>query len=253
MEFAVSFLLVLTRLLAVTMRAPLLGSRVVGKSTRMGIALAIALLAFPLVETSQVPVDPKAIGSAILSELLIGALLGLGVSILFAAAQMVGTVVGQMAGIQIADQVSPDSGSPTSAVSQLMAILSLAVFALMGGPELVVASALDTFISLPLGTSLRTGSVIELLTQLLQQSFVLTLRGVAPAVASLLISTFVIGLIGRNYPQMNMLQFGLGSNVVMMLLAIFLTLSGCVWLFVEDWQQAIEFIQSSVTQSVAEN
>ena len=233
-------------LIAVAMTAPLLGSRVVSMRARIGIALAVAVLAFPLVEVSNVPTQPSEVCSAFISEALIGALLGLGVMILFAAAQMVGAVIGQMAGIQITDQLDPNSGSASSAVSQLFAVLSLAVFALVNGPELVVSSVLDTFVSLPPGTAIKTSSLLELVTQLLQQSFVLTLRGVAPAVASLMISTMVIGLIGRTYPQMNMLQVGLSSNLVVMMLAIFLTLGGCVWLFVDDWQQAVDFIQTTI-------
>ena len=246
MELVVTFLLVMARLMAVMMTAPLLGGRVVGRLPRAGIAVAIALIALPLVNASTVPLQPAAIGSAILSELFIGALLGLGVSILFAAAQMVGTVVGHMAGLQMADQLDPNTGQSATAVSQLFAVVSLAVFAIIGGPEMIVSSVLDTFVNLPLGTTLETDSVLALLTQLLQQSFVLTLRGVGPAIASLMIATFVIGLVGRAYPQMNMLQVGLNSNLAVMLLAIFLTLGGSVWLFVEDWKQAVEVIQATL-------
>ena len=144
------------------------------------------------------------------------------------------------------DQLDSNTGQPTTAVSQLFAVVSLAVFAIVGGPEMIVSSVLDTFVNLPLGTTLETDSVLALLTQLLQQSFVLTLRGVGPAIASLMIATFVIGLVGRAYPQMNMLQVGLNSNLAVMLLAIFLTLGGSVWLFVEDWKQAVELIQATL-------
>ena len=246
MQLAVTCLLVLSRLMAVTMTAPLLGSRVVGRMPRMAIAITITLIALPLVQPTEVPIQTAAIVSAVLSELLIGALLGLGVSILFAAAQMVGTVVSHMAGLQMADQIDPNTGQSSTALSQLFAIVSLAVFALIGGPEMMISAVLTTFVQLPLGTGLHAESVLALVTQLLQQSFVLTLRGVGPAIASLMIATFVIGLVGRTYPQMNMLHIGLNSNLAVMLLAVFLTLGGCVWLFVDDWKQAVEVIQATL-------
>ena len=110
----------------------------------------------------------------------------------------------------------------------------------------MIGAVLETFANVPLGTSLKTPEVLQLLTALLQQSFVLMLKAVAPALASLLVATWVIGLIGRTYPQMNMLQAGLSSNLVVMFLAVFLTLGGCVWLFVEDLGQAIDVIQSAL-------
>ena len=131
----------------------------------------------------------------------------------------------------------------------MFSILSLAAFALIGGPELVVTATLDTFVNLPIGSSLETSSVSALLVQLLQQSFLLTLRGVAPAVAALMISTLIIGLISRTYPQMNLLGLGLSSNLVVMLLAIFFTLGGCVWLFVDDLNQVIITIQETIAQT----
>ena len=63
-----------------------------------------------------------------------------------------------------------------------------------------------------------------------------------------MVATISIGLIGRAYPQMNMLQVGLGSNLVVMLLAISLTLGGCVWLFVDDLGGAIQTIQNAIAQ-----
>ena len=180
---------------------------------------------------------------------MIGASLGLGVLIIFAAAQAAGTVISQMAGLQISSSLDPQTGESSSPISQMFGVLSLAAFALIGGPELVISSALDTFVRLPLGTTIENENALTLITELLQQSFILTLRGVAPAVAALMISTLVIGLISRTYPQMNLLSLGLSSNLIVLLLAIFFTLGGCVWLFVDDLDQFIAMISNTMVES----
>ena len=46
---------------------------------------------------------------------------------------------------------------------------------------------------------------------------------------------------------MNMFQIGLGSNLIVFWVAVFLTLGGCVWLFVDDIQLALEQVQSTLT------
>ena len=84
------------------------------------------------------------------------------------------------------------------------------------------------------------------LVQLLQQSFSLAVRGVGPAIAALMITTLTVGFISRSMPQLNMLQIGLNSNLLVLWLAIFLTLGGCIWLFVDDIQSALETIQGSL-------
>ena len=249
MQLPVAFLLVLTRVSGVVLTAPILGSRSVPLKFRLLLSGLISVAAFPLATApSNALTSTGQIFNAFSSEVVIGVMLGLGVMIMFVAAQAAGSVIGQMAGIQWASQTEGITGEPLTPISQLFGMISLAAFALMGGPELVLSALLDTCVHLPLGASLRSTDVIALLTQLLQQSFLLTLRGVGPAVAALLISTIVIGLVSRTYPQMNMLGVGLNSNQFVMFLAVFLTLGGCVWLFVDDLGGVVVLIQSSLRE-----
>ena len=93
---------------------------------------------------------------------------------------------------------------------------------------------------------MQTAGLVDLAIELLRQSFLLTLRGVAPAVGAILISTFVVGLISRNYPQINLLNMGLTSNLCVMILSLSFTLGGCVWLFADDFQQVVATIQNAL-------
>ena len=86
----------------------------------------------------------------------------------------------------------------------------------------------------------------QLVVDLCRQSFLLTLRGVAPGVAAMLISTLVIGMINRAYPQFNLLSLGISSNLLVMLVALLFTVGGCVWLFVDDFQQILETIRTAL-------
>ncbi|MDG1873012.1 MAG: flagellar biosynthetic protein FliR [Mariniblastus sp.] len=252
LQTTIVFLLALTRITAAILTAPVLGNRSVPLRFRLVLAILLTCTAMPLIQVDSMGGlqgwTTSMAASMLLSEIVIGSLLGFGIMIVFSAAQVAGTVIGQMAGIQISSSLDPQSGQPSSPVNQMFGILSLAAFALIGGPELVVTATLDTFANLPLGTTLQQSSVFALLGNLLQQSFILTLRGVAPAIAALMISTLVIGLISRTYPQMNLLSLGLSSNLMVMLLAIFFTLGGCVWLFADDLGNFMAMITDTLSQ-----
>ena len=250
MEQVTTVLLIFSRLTAVVMIAPILGHRSVPWLPRFVIAGCLTLVAFPLVPILQAENVSADIGSALVSEMLIGLSLGLGVTILFSAATMVGNLIGQMAGIQLPTELMIDPGNPSTAVGSFFGVVSLAVFALINGPELVLTGVLDTYSAIPCGSSIAPISLMPLLVELLQQSFVLLLRAVAPAIVSLLIATIVIGMISRSYPQLNMFQFGLNSNLIIMLLAIFFTLGGSMWLFVDDVRIAIEVIGETLSRLV---
>ncbi len=238
--------LALVRIASMVFTAPVLGHRSVPFRFKILLALVLTTVTFPLIsQSTTIPTEIDGWTHSLFSELAIGIFLGLGVQIVFAAAQMTGTVISQMAAMQFGNG-NDTLGGEGSPVSKLLGVLSIAAFVLMGGPEQLVGATINTFVAVPVGTSLQTGGLVDLTIELLRQSFLLTLRGVAPAMGAIMISTFVIGLISRNYPQINLLNMGLTSNLGVMMFALLFTLGGCVWLFADDFQQVVMTIQNAI-------
>lgn len=250
-----SFVLIVTRVLAMIFAAPVLGSRRVPMPFRILFGVMVSLIALPLViqldnNQSLIQISsPTQLIGPMFSEAIIGSLLGLGVLIIFASAEMVGSTIGQMTGFQIDSIANPGQefgGSPTG---RLFGVISVAVFVVIGGPELLVSGVLDSFIYLTPGKDISGQKIVPLLGVLLSQSFALTVKAVGPAFAAILVSTIAIGMVGRTLPQLNFLQVGLTSNLAVMFLAVFLTLGGCVWLFVDDIESATHVIQQGLKSS----
>jgi len=244
-----TFLLIGVRVLSMVLAAPVLGSRQIPLRIRIVGSLLVSLVALPLI---SLPVDLSLQGTglltAMLSEVVIGTMLGLGVLIIYSAAEMAGAMIGQMAGLQV-DTFSGAETSGQSTLGRMFAILSAAIFVLIGGPEMLIGSVLGSFHAVPLGASIDPQNLLDLTITLLQQSLVLSLRAVAPAMGAILVATVVIGMVSRSLPQINMLQVGLSSNLIIMLLALFLTLGGCIWLFMDDIQSSIRLLRSVLQES----
>ena len=249
-ENAIPILMTFTRIAALSLTAPILGSQAVSFRYRILIAAALTIGAFPVVNSiaTESTIQNADIVSMLISEATIGLSLGWGTMIVFSAAQFAGNAIGQMAGFNFMDQTNV-SGAQSSSVGQFFSIVSIAAFALMDGPELVMSSLLGTFRHLPPGTSFASADLLALITQLLQQSFTLTLRGIGPAVAAMFITHLVLGLISRSFPQIDLTGFGFGSNVAVMWLAMFLCVGGCVWLFVDDFGSTIQSIESTLASA----
>ncbi|QEG24180.1 flagellar biosynthetic protein FliR [Mariniblastus fucicola] len=246
-----AFLLVFFRIAAMVFTAPILGSKAVSAKHRVLVSLVLAGVSFsamPQAATNAIPLDANFI-APLASEISIGVSLGLGTMIIFSAAQMAGNILGQLAGLQFFDQLDPTTGGTSSPVGQLFGLTSLATFALMNGPDLVVGSVLHTFHQLPPGTAIASVGLLELIPQILQQSFILSISGVGPGIAAMLVTSITFGFVCRTFPQMNLTSLALGSNVSIMFLAIFLTLGGCIWLFVDDLGPTLEQIQSVFVSS----
>ena len=247
-----SWVLIAVRILTVTLTAPVLGNRSVSPWIRLGLALCLALVAAPAVIPAMLTSDAMANATTnsvgqwiewVLLEAFLGGLLGFGMSIMFLAASMGGTVLGQMAGIQLFSNDDDTGGGP---MARLFSLVSIAVFVAVGGIDLVVSGVLDSFARLPVGAtfdSFQISKVHELLIELCHQSFLLVLRCVAPAVVAMLIATYVVNMLNRALPGLNSMGVGLTSNLAIMTLSVLLTLGGTLWLLISDVEASMDWIQ----------
>ena len=242
------------RIAALVFTAPILGSKAVSAQHRLLLALVLTFVSFSSMPSEAVNEAPIPLDSSIVApaaaEATIGITLGLGTLIIFSAAQMAGNTISQMAGLQFFDQLDPTTGGNSSPVGQLFGLTSLATFALMSGPDLVVGSILQSFQQLPTGISIESERILDLLPQILQQSFILAISGVGPGIAAILSTSIAFGFVCRTFPQMNLTSLALGSNIAIMYLAIFLSMGGCIWLFMDDLAPTLEQIQKILIQSV---
>ncbi len=264
MSFAVLLLLTFVRVACVMLTAPILGSRQAPWQLRLLLALFVAIAACPLVPVTALdltsfdeswvmllsgghqslfewPPIPDLISLG-LAEVVIGTALGLGVTIILAAARIAGEVVGQLAGLQWPTQQDASTGDSLSALSQLFGMVSLATFVLIGGPELTIGAFIESYKELPVGVSLDWQRVPELLTTWMQQCFLLTIRGVAPAVAALMISNLTISMISRAYPQANLLGISIHFNQLILMVIVLATIGGCLRLVVDDLPGQLQLI-----------
>jgi len=227
------FTLVLSRVSGLTMSAPVFGSRDVPMQVRALLAMAVALVIMPTQMHVDFPHPSTTLNYLIFvgGEVLIGLCLGVGVSVLFSGVQLGGQMMGRMGGLMLADVFDPNSGEQVPVFSRLLFLVAMAVFVAIGGHRLVMAALLDTFHAIPPGGGALPEGLTEAFTLLLTQSFHLGVRASLPVVTALLLSTLVLGLIGRTMPQLNILIVGFGLNAMLTFALLALTMGAAVWVF----------------------
>ncbi len=243
-----TFTLVVARVGALVMSAPIFGSRGIPLIGRALIAIMISLLVTPLLATqSAVDMTHMLVFSKhLISELLIGLLLGFGITILLNGVQITGQLISQLGGTALADVFDPNLDENVSVFSQLFYFLTLTMFVLLGGHRLAIDALLDTFKHLPPGEAFLGVTYVEALTTLLGQSFVLGVRAAAPAMTALLLATLVLGLIGRTLPQINVLAVGFGVNSLITLGGLFTSLGVIAWAFPQQTGIAIDLLRTTL-------
>jgi flagellar biosynthetic protein FliR len=165
------------------------------------------------------------------AEALIGLTMGLGVLLLFSSMHVAGQVISQMSGLQLADVFNPGFDTNVPVVSQLLFYVATAVFVIIGGHRRVMEALLDTFVWLPAGQGGMSRSVVEATTSLLAESFVLGIRGAAPAMVALLLATLILGLVSRTLPQLNVMALGFGFGALVTMATLSVSMGAAAWIF----------------------
>jgi len=227
------FSLVLTRVSGIVMGAPVFGGADIPMQIRALLAFTLAILMLPAQWTVQIAEPEHLVDYALLvvSELIIGIAIGLAFSIFFTGIAIAGEVIGQIGGLTASQIFDPISGDQSPLLARAMNYLAVTVFACIGGLRVVLASLLDTFETLPLGSGAMTDSIAIMFLKLLSLSFSLSIRIAAPVIVSVLISLLVIGLLGKTLPQLNLMSIGFGINSMVMFSVLMLSVGAGIWCF----------------------
>jgi flagellar biosynthetic protein FliR len=244
------FTLVLARVAALTMTAPIFGTNDVPWRVRALLAVALAMLLAPLQWNTNVAVPDNLPQYAVYlgGEALIGICLGLGVLIFVHGMTLAGELVSHVSGMTLAESFDPDLGENVPLFSRLLFLLSIAVFFCLGGHRVVMAGLLDTFQTMPAGHVGAGGfvSIGDAFVTLVSQCFSLGIRAVAPVITASLLATIILGLVSRTIPQFNILSMGLGLNVLLMFAAMGLSLGVAVWAFQDQIEPAMEVLLNAL-------
>ena len=252
------FTLVLTRTSGLLMASPIFGSTQAPATVRALISLALAVLIMPSQWFAALPYPGSLLVYVVIlaSELMIGVVLGLGITILLSGMQMAGDLMSRVGGLSLADVFDPTTSTNVPLFSQLFGLLSTALFMIIGGHRMLLGGLLDTFSTIPPGGCVAMflgadggpdgqgmlASLVEMCLVLLAQSFHVAVRAAAPVLAAVLLATLVLGLISRTLPQLNVMVIGFGINAMMTFGVLFLSLGAAMLVFQDQAAATVQVL-----------
>jgi len=204
-----AFSLLFIRVVGLIFAAPFFGNRAIPKRTKVGFSLILAGLLFPFIPSPPpVPDSPLLIALAVVKELLIGIILGFAVFLLFQAVVFFGQIVSYQMGFAIVSSIDPESQQRVPIIGQFEYLLVSLVFLAVNGHHLLLSGLYSSLRVIPLGRASLGPSLLPHLIGSTKDVFVIALRLGAPAIAALLFSDLIMGLMARAIPQMNVFIIG---------------------------------------------
>jgi flagellar biosynthetic protein FliR len=205
------FLLVLVRVFGMFVVAPFYASDAIPVRIRVISAVYITACVFPLTANYVGPVPGNMFDYAMLivSEAMIGILIGFMMSIIFSAFQLAATFFSFQMALGIAEVIDPFSEVGVTVVGQLWTLMGVMVFIAIDGPQMLVMGTVESFRTARVFSLADQGkTVTRALVDALVSMFVVSLKLSFPILITLFLLAVVLGLLAKAAPQMNIFMLG---------------------------------------------
>jgi flagellar biosynthetic protein FliR len=228
------FALVLFRITGLMLTAPIYGSRVIPVQVRVAVAFVVATVVFPVV-AGQAPRD-LSLSTALVGgvgEMMIGATIGLGLTLLLMGAEVGGLIVGRQAGVALANVYDPVQNQDVSVVGQVYSVTLILLFLLIGGHRATMAALLDTYRVVPVLSFEADETVLVLMVEMLAAAFMLGIRLAGPVLIALFMLGVALAFLSRTMPQLNILTVGFPLRLLIGLAVAAVALAACEGILVD--------------------
>jgi len=203
MHIVWTFLLLMTRFTGFFIVVPGLGAGIMGLAVRMPAIIVLAYASLLSSPEAPLPPDWGIVIASVVTELLFGMVLGLVPYLIVAGAQTAGQLAGTSMGLGQAQLIDPTSGGTVTELSKLYGDLVILVFLLLGGHHVAVYAVSGLGGDVIPGTFQLQGVTLELLINRSADIFRVGMLLSAPVVVALLLTQFVMGLISKAVPSIN--------------------------------------------------
>ena len=217
------FLLCLVRVVTFFVQAPIWGSHHAPNQVLIGIATLVTIIIYPSIPMpGDFPMDMISLAFAVLTQALVGLVIGFVSFLVMATAQFAGEMIDIQTGLSTAASFDPASKGAVNLIRRFQFYLAMTLYLLLDGHHTLLRALQQSFVAIPLTGLNFTGGLITELVRMVGAIFYAGLQIAAPAMAALFITQVALGMLARVAPQMNvfMLSFPLNIAVGLMLVTV---------------------------------
>ena len=221
------FLFVFFRVGALILFVPVLGSRQVPASMKIGLILFTSIVIFPLVQARPLP-EPQGIFDLavfLLSDVTIGLGIAYITRLIFAAVQIAGTVVDFQMGFGVVNVIDPQTDTQVSVTAQFHNIIAVLIFLAVDAHHFIIQAIVESFFIINPAEINFSSLTPEYMLYLFSGTFTTAVKIAAPIMAILFFLSVGLGLVARTVPQMNVFIVGFPLQIGVGLLMVGLSLS----------------------------
>jgi flagellar biosynthetic protein FliR len=229
-----TYLLVFSRVGAMMMLLPGIGTMGVPARVRLVLALAVAFALTPTVRNlypAQAPQTAIALAILIGQEVTAGILVGAMAAVIMSVLQVAGFLIASQIGLSYAQTIDPTQNTQGAVVGNFLTLLgTVAIFA-TDLHHLAIGAIAGSYKMLPPGAHLPTADMAQLAIQLVSSSFALGFQLAAPFLVFGFAVYAALGILAKLMPQLQVFFVAVPINILCGFVIMLAILGSMITLF----------------------
>jgi len=230
-----SFMVLVSRIGGIVAAFPMLGGRMVPHHIKIALVVMLGIALSPLIRLPPLSQDAFEMTAGLVSELLIGLVIGLAVRLVFGALEVAGDLLGVQMGFGAVQLLDPMTAQHSSVISEYFRIIAMLVFLSLNAHMAIVAAIVSSYETIPPFGARLSSAIGEEVLLLSQHMFVVALQLSAPVLVVMILINLLLAMLGRAVVQINVFLLSFPITILGGLLVLGLALPYTVSLFEQEF------------------
>jgi flagellar biosynthetic protein FliR len=226
--------LAFARVGAVLMLMPGFGEQSVPPRIRLSFALLVSLVMGPIVapDLPAMPDSPLPLAGLVVSEVLIGMMIGAVARLFLSTAAVAGQIIGMQSGLAMAQSFDPTQGQSGAILATFLNLVFMVLIFVTNLHHLLLQTASNSYSVFPVGGMPPMDDAAQWAINAFVDAFRIALQLAAPLIVYGLTFYLSLGVLSRLMPQVQIFFIAMPSNIMagLFILTIALGTMSMVWL-----------------------
>ena len=222
-DYIVGFMLLFFRMAALFLAVPIFSHKNIPMSIKGAMAFLFTIVFYPSMPPLDIPINTASIILAILSEFMLGLVVGIVLLLAYHVITFAGGLISFMMGFSMASAIDPQTGVSMPIVSQFLSLMGLMVLLSLNLHHWVLLF-IDTSISkVPLGGFMMSEDIFHYIIHAVSNMFVVGFMIAFPIIALSWLADVIFGMLMKTMPQFNLLVIGFPIKITVAFVVLIAT------------------------------
>ncbi|MGB9840313.1 flagellar biosynthetic protein FliR [Thermovenabulum sp.] len=219
------FLYILMRIISFMTVAPVFGRRETPLQIKIGFSMLLAIIIFPFIENQGFNYDIIEFIYYTLKEIFTGLIMGFCVFTIFSLFYITGQMIDLQMGFGIVNVIDPQSNTQIPLMGNFYYILATLIFLTVNGHHVLIAALIKSYDFVPMGRgSFASYNLLNVILNSFKYMVITGIKMSLPVITMILIVDFILAIIAKIAPQINVFIVGLPLKILIGVFAIIIVI-----------------------------